>query len=141
MQTSTNTTFIYESNQSKKTIVTFLVGLFILSASSVMDASDKSNQSGGDAILTEEGKDPLRKRMPSRNYLEVIYSNGVLSLHSETYEGVFSLQFDSSRSVETYVVPFINVGESVAIELESGIYKVTAEGEGGIVLSGMMELF
>ncbi|MDE6650370.1 MAG: hypothetical protein K2K45_10625 [Muribaculaceae bacterium] len=127
--------------KQKKSIVTFLVGLFILSVSSVMNASDRSNQSGGDAILTEEGKDPLRKRMPSRNYLEVIYSNGVISLLSETYEGVFSLQFDSSKSRETYAVPFINVGESAALELESGTYKVTAEGEGGIVLSGTMEVF
>ncbi|MDE7097483.1 MAG: hypothetical protein K2O47_08330, partial [Muribaculaceae bacterium] len=94
----------------------------------------------GSAILDLQSRCPRTKRMPSKNHLELIYSDGVLTLLSNYYEGVFSLSFENNESGEYYEIPSIFVGESISFELTSGVYQVDAISTDGTILSGIMEI-
>lgn len=124
----------------KTPIFAVILGICVSSLIPVLAGADNSHSSTGDAILTQQEGRPTRKRMPSRNHLDVVYENGILSLLSESYEGEFSLRFESCFSGESYEIPSISVGESVMFELGFGEYEIIAEGEDGLILSGFMEI-
>ncbi|MDE5871536.1 MAG: hypothetical protein K2H22_06325 [Muribaculaceae bacterium] len=73
--------------------------------------------------------------------MEIFYSDGVLSLLSDYYDGEFSLCFENCESGESHEVSSILVGESVAVELNYGEYVVTAINGDGIMLSGFMQVY
>ena len=125
----------------RKSILSVFTGVIMFTSVPVIASSDKSSQSSGDTILTQYENDPLRKRMPSRNFLEVIYLDGFITIDSYYYEGEFSLSLENCESGECYEVSSIQVGESVPLTLPCGEYQVKAVGMAGIVLSGYMEIF
>ncbi|MDE6549641.1 MAG: hypothetical protein K2L22_11655 [Muribaculaceae bacterium] len=124
-----------------KSVLSIFFGTLVLSLFSVDSRADNGSSSGGDALLTQQVTNPLRKRMPSRDYLEVMYENGVLSLSSNSYEGNFSLSFINIESGESHEVPSIFVGETISIFLPCGEYEVSAMGSDGLVLHGFMQVF
>lgn len=124
-----------------KSILSIVFGISLLSVFPVESYADNGSQSGGDALLTQQEISPDKKRMPSRNYLEVVYENGSLSLFSGCYEGSFSLSFVNLDSGEGYEVPAVSVGGSISIELPCGEYEVSAIGSDGLILVGFMQVF
>lgn len=124
-----------------KLILSVFIGILVLSLFPIESRADNGSSSGGDALLTQQVTNPLRKRMPSRNYLEVTYENGVLSLSSESYEGDFSLTFINIEAGESYEVSSIFVGEAISVDLLCGEYEVLAIGPDGLVFSGFMQVF
>lgn len=104
------------------------------------DSKSESSYSTGSARLTYVGKGSVKKRMPSKYVMEAIYSDGMLTLLSETYEGEFSLSFENCESGESYEVLSIVVGESVLLDLDCGEYEVNAWSEDGTMLSGILEV-
>ena len=94
----------------------------------------------GSMVLYSQYKYPNGRRMPSRNFLELSYSDGVLSLASYTYEGEFSIQLDNTETGESIAIPSISVGESVNAELPCGIYNVSVTGSDGLSFYGCLEI-
>ncbi|MDE5997841.1 MAG: hypothetical protein K2G77_06495 [Muribaculaceae bacterium] len=125
----------------KKSIQSIFIGMIAMTSFPLMASSDISARGNGDAILTTKEEDPLRKRMPSRNIMQLIYFDGMLTLTSDYFEGVFSLSFVNYETDDTYEVPSIQVGQSAPLELEYGEYQVNAIGEDGSHLSGFMEVY
>ncbi len=103
--------------------------------------ADNSSSPGGDAFLTQQEISPRKKRIPSRNYLEVRYENQSLSFLSESYEGEFSLSFTNIETGESYEVPSISVGDSVSFIIPCGEYEVYAIGPDGLILGGFMQVY
>ena len=123
-------------------VLTLAVMLMSLSTFADSGSSQKSNPpANGKAVLSLHKKDPDIKRMPSRNHLDVVYENGMITLLSESYEGDFSLSFINVESGESYEVSSIFVGETISIFLPCGEYEVSAMGPDGLVLSGFMQVF
>lgn len=122
------------------TVLSILIVLMALLIP-VLTYADNGSSSGGGAILTQQEENPLRKRMPSRNHLEVMYENEVLTISSESYEGDFSLSFINIESGESHEVSSIFVGETISIFLPCGEYEVSAMGSDGLVLYGFMQVY
>lgn len=115
----------------------------ISSLSSFADSGSSQNsnsQAEGTVILKLKSKDPTIKRAPSRNCLELQYSDGLLSLYSECYEGEFAITFESCEASESYEIPTMAVGESAILYLPSGEYNVTAVDLEGRTFSGCLIL-
>ena len=124
----------------------FLWMLVVFMASFPLYAESGSSQNSnppanGSAVLRLQSKYKDIKRMPSANCMEIFYSDGVLSLLSDYYDGEFSLCFENCESGESHEVSSILVGESVAVELNYGEYVVTAINGDGIMLSGFMQVY
>lgn len=119
--------------------------LVMCSAMTVYAAPDTTQKSeipaNGEAVLDLDAPHPRTKRIPSRNVLEVVYADGIITLESEYYGGAFSLSFANCETGDTYEVPSIQVGQSAPLELEYGEYQVNAIGEDGSHLSGFMEVY
>ena len=79
--------------------------------------------------------------MPSRNVLEVVYADGILTLTSNYYEGGFFLSLENYESGEIHEIPSIQVGQSAPLELNYGEYQVNAVSEDGTALSGFMQVY
>ena len=139
--------FVLKSNSEhmkkiklSKSVLSIFVGIMTMFIPGLTYA-DNGSSSGGGAILTQQEENPLRKRMPSRNHLEVMYENEVLTISSESYEGDFSLSFINIESGESHEVSSIFVGETRSIFLPCGEYEVSAKGPDGLVLYGFMQVF
>ena len=125
-----------------KLIVMLVIMLTSLPVAAASESSSSTDQpANGAAVLFLQSKIPRTKRMPSKNHLDVVYSDGMVSLISDTYEGEFSLSFKNTLSGESQDIPSIMVGESVFLELMCGEYQVNAIGEDGSVLSGFMQIY
>ena len=122
-----------------KRILLMMIVLFS-SISLSAEESHGSSSSAGSVRLTCLGKGSIKKRMPSRTNIDVVYQDGVLTISSDFYEGEFSLSFENCESGESYEIPSIYVGESVPFELNVGEYQVDAIGVDGTVLSGVMDV-
>ncbi len=106
------------------------------------ESSKNSNPpANGSAVLLLQSKHTNIMRMPSRNFIEVVYSDAILTLTSNYYEGEFSLSFEKYDTGVICEVPSIHVGESVPFELEYGEYQLTAVAEDGTVLTGYMQVY
>ena len=79
--------------------------------------------------------------MPSRTFLEVVYTDGLLTLSSDFYEGEFSLHFEDTETGESHVVSSIYVNEIMPLLLNNGRYDVTATNIDGITLIGSLEIY
>lgn len=118
----------------------FMITSFPISANT--ESRDDSSSSGnGDAVLRQHDEYPDIKRCPSKIILEVVYSDGMLTLISNYYEGAFSLRFENYDTGESHEVSSILVGESIPVQLNYGEYEVKAISEEGIVLSGFMQVY
>ena len=117
-------------------VITTMVPVFADSGSS----NTSNNSTNGGALLDLLAKDPKTKRVPSRNYLEIVYSYGMLTLSSNVYEGEFSFCFDNIETGESVIVPSIYVGESINIELPYGVYNVIATGSDSLSFYGCLEI-
>lgn len=129
-----------------KVLKTMLMAILVVCA--VLPGYAEGSSSGnsdapvnGGAVLDLQAPHPKTKRMPSKNVLEVVYTDGILTLDSNFYEGIFSLSFKNYESGEIYEVPTIQVGQSVPFELVIGEYEVKAIGEDGSLLSGFMQVY
>ena len=105
------------------------------------EAPKNSPSSGrGSIVLNSQYKYPNGKRLPSRNFLQLSYSDGLLSLASYTYEGEFTIQLDNVETGDSVVVPSIFVGESINIELACGFYNVSVTGVDNLSFYGCLEI-
>ncbi|MDE6741845.1 MAG: hypothetical protein K2J58_05895 [Muribaculaceae bacterium] len=125
----------------KRSIRSMLFGLLAVTAFPVMADTDTSSPATGDAVLTVKNEDTLRKRMPSRMILQLVYEDGRVSIYSDFFVGEFSLRFESQECGDNYYLPSIHVGESAPIQLEYGEYYLTAVAEDGTVLSGCLQIY
>ena len=125
-----------------KNVKIFIMMTVLLSSMCAIaaDSKSESSYSTGSARLTYVGKGSVKKRIPTKNVMEVIYCNGMLTLLSDTYEGEFTLTLENAQSGEYYEVSSIVVGESVLLDLSCGEYQVNAWSVGGTILSGIMEV-
>lgn len=127
---------------SKKLILVLVVIATIVVP--VFADSGSSNTSNppvnGGAILNLLAKDPRTKRAPSRNCLELVYSDGMITLSSNVYNGEFSLTLENCETGEKIVIPSIYVGESVNIELPCSVYNVSATGADSLSFFGCLEI-
>lgn len=127
--------------KQRKFFIVLAMSLLCLSAPPIINAATEDTPSStGDAILTEQSGDPFRKRMPSRNFLRLSYSDGLLSLASYIYEGEFIIQLDNVETGESVTIPSIYVGGSVNIEVPSGVYDVSAIGSDSRSFFGCLEI-
>ena len=120
-----------------------ILAIVLTSISTFADTGSSSQpnpSSNGSAVLSLQKKDPDIKRMPSRNVLELQYADGMLSLVSNSYEGDFSVVLVDTETAETFVIPFIYVGETISIELSLGVYYVTANSTDGTEFTGTLEI-
>lgn len=126
----------------KKIFVTVVLMTMSLPALADGQSSGNSNPpANGSAVLKQQSRDPLTKRIPSGLSMEVIYENGILTLTSNHYTGAFSLSFENYETGETYAVPSIQIGESTPLILEIGEYELTVTGEDGTELIGFMQIY
>lgn len=122
-----------------------LLSVFIMTALPIFADSDSSQNTSpssksGDAVLQIKSDKPIIKRSPSKNVLEIIYSDNMLSLTSNYYEGEFTIRFESYETGETVTVPSIFVGDICDIDLDCGEYTVSAERSDGLSFSGYLEI-
>lgn len=132
---------------TRKQIQKILLLLILFMASAVSGFGEDQSQpqqgssgNSGDGILDRLHSDSMRKRMPSRNFLLLNYENGLLSLQSETTEGVFSLELVNSDTSQTYTISSIAVGDCYAIDLEIGYYEVAATDSYDCAYSGNLTI-
>lgn len=123
-----------------------LLSVFIMAAIPIFADSDSSQNTSpssksGDAVLQIKSDKPIIKRSPSKNVLEIIYSDNMLSLTSNYYEGEFTIRFESYETGETVTVPSIFVGDICDIDLDCGEYTVSAERSDGLSFTGYLEIF
>lgn len=96
----------------------------------------QSPTKSGEGILRTVGNSPDRKRSPSHNILELYYENGVLTLTSQTQELVLSMQLINSGTTDVQYISEIAIGESIPVNLDYGIYSVSANSSLGAEFSG-----
>lgn len=132
----------------KTTKIKLMLATILLSALPVFSedqspskSKDESQTTNGCGILETLHKFRDRKRIPSRNRLELIYENGMLTLESETVEGCFSLEIASEDTNVYEYIPGMEIGESVAISLDLGTYSVTASNPDGLEFAGEMIVY
>lgn len=121
--------------------LTMFVAIMATTFSVLAEPQTANTSANGSAALNRLSHYPKTKRMPSGNVLEVVYTDGILTLESNFYEGPFSLSFENNETGEIYEVSAIYVGQSVPLELKCGEYQVNAIGEDGCVLSGFMQIY
>lgn len=92
----------------------------------------------GEGRLEKIKSGSIRKRIPSREFLEIYYDNGFISIQSETCQGSFSLEMSCDSSMRSYGVPAITIGESLSFEIECGEYEVTAVRSDGTTFKGLL---
>lgn len=124
----------------RKTFVNIAIGLLFLSSVPYVMASSDNTSPSGDAIIRERQDDPFRKRMPSRNFLEISYSDGILHLDSKIYDGEYAIKFDNAETGESIAIPSIFVGDYVYVGLDCGIYNVCAVNSDGRSFLGTLEI-
>lgn len=88
-------------------------------------------------VLKESMKDPFVNAC-LHDLIEIHYANEMISLQSETAEGCFSLQLTDIASSLCHYVPYIFVGESASIDLDSGEYEVRAIDSNGQAYIGLL---
>ena len=124
-----------------KSLLMLLLIMISLSARSDDNSNQSTNKhSNGTAILNIQVDEQRIKRMPCKYVLEIQYSDGVLSLFSNYYEGEFSLTLNNIETGESYEIPLLAVGESICIDLEVGEYHVSAVNSMSLLFEGIMEL-
>jgi len=101
----------------------------------------ESPTKNGEGILLLVYKSSNKKRMPSRNFLEIRYDDGLLTLESETMDGSFSLEIAGDENSVYEVIPSMEIGESVSIDLELGQYSVTATDINGMQFASDMIVY
>lgn len=127
------------SNKLALVFIAFVTAISVWADSGSSQSSEPKAQ--GNGVLNLQVHHPKGKRMPSINVMEVEYYDGVITLSSNYCEGEFSLSFTNTDSGESNMLPSIQVGQSVALELEYGEYEVTAVGCDGTMLAGFMQVY
>ncbi len=127
------------ANYLKRILILF--GVLLMSLTGLAEPSSSDPSGNGDAVLVIVETNPIKKRIPSRNFLEVTYSEGSLTLSSNFYEGEYSIQFVNIASGESLLIPSISVGETVTFDLIMGEYEIRAENSEGQIFNGFMEVF
>lgn len=94
----------------------------------------------GTGILRLVSRDSGKKRLPSKNFLDLYYEDGVLTLESTTTDGEFSIDLINLATSQTEYIPAISTGESICVDLDCGIYDITAESNGSATYAGQMEI-
>lgn len=82
-----------------------------------------------------------RKRARSRVYIEIQYTNGYIFLNSNQEGLVLNIEFENCLTGNKEIIPIINVGEYISIELESGYYEMTAKSSDGDVFYGEINVY
>lgn len=97
-----------------------------------------NHQKYGDGRLEKYHESPYRKRMPCRDFMEINYTDEMISLQSETAEGCFSLQLTDIASSQCHYITSLFVGENASIDLDCGEYEVRAIDSNGQTYIGLL---
>lgn len=95
----------------------------------------------GGGILESLKTPSTRKRMPSRDFIEVSFENGLMSLHSENVQGLFNVQLINSETSQTCEILNFNVGDFMMLELNAGQYEVIATSTDNSIYSGIIYIY
>ena len=120
-----------------KTLLVLLAFAAIpVSAKANPESSNDPHQPGNGSTLLNQWQKPSKgHRAPSRNILELKYSDRTMSLYSESFDGEFSIRLENIKTGEAITIPII-VGDPVNIMLDCGEYDVYATNSEGLVFSG-----
>ena len=88
-----------------KLFLVLIVMMASLSISAETDTAHNSTQGNGSAVLNTHHERPKDLRMPSRNFLELQYSSGMLSLFYNYYEGDLSILLVNKKNLESNTFP------------------------------------
>lgn len=102
---------------------------------------NQTKSQNGEGLLKEINKGSIKKRIPSRNFIEVYYENGLLTLQSESASGVYDIELVSSEADSNHTVLGMSIGESIVIDLECGSYYVTANGNDTSTFAGSLLIY
>lgn len=126
---------------SKLSWLTFIVCLMSVLSATAEDRQTTKTESptkSGEGILYSLEYNTDRKRMPSRDVLELYYDGEILAVESPTLEGMFSLQFSNEENGAMEYIPSVFVGETVCIDLDCGSYLITALSVSGVEYYGYL---
>ena len=130
-------------NTKKISRILCMVVIIVTSFSVFADSEHPQNSSSsgnGSALLDLQVQSPKTKRVPYRNYIELVYSNGMLFLESNYNEGEFSVLLQNVENCEEYYVPKIEIGESLSYDLSIGEYHVRAVDSMNRVFDGIIDI-
>lgn len=119
-------------------LVILLMIPLVVSADS--NSSQNPSQGNGSAVLNTYDKSTRGLRIPARYYLELHYSNGMMSLESNYYEGEFDILLYNVDTGNSFAISSIFVGNPICMDLEFGNYLVTAKNIDGLNFSGYLEI-
>ncbi|MCM1296377.1 MAG: hypothetical protein NC311_12630 [Muribaculaceae bacterium] len=92
-----------------------------------LNTTSDNTEKSGTSILRLVKSGSAVKRSPSRNFLELYYERGVLTVLSSTREGEITISLKNNENLETIDIEGIIIGESVYIDLDFGFYNVLIE--------------
>lgn len=118
-------------NVKSLTKLVLSVLLYMISALTVFSDNNQHQESpstnnSGYGFLDSLYKSTNRKRMPSKNAIQIYYMDGILSLMSETCEDSFNLDLLNIETLSESQISDIEVGGCCQIELECGLNEVVA---------------
>ncbi|WP_289772965.1 hypothetical protein [uncultured Duncaniella sp.] len=123
----------------KKYLLAIAISLIsIVGMAQTNTASHDTSTYTGRSILRLVSKGTDRKRLPSNNYIEILYTGGNIILKSGSEEILFELMFENCLTGNIEIIPSIENGESVPVELETGQYELTAKKLDGNIFYGIM---
>lgn len=129
---------------SKLSWLTFIVCLMSVLSATAEDCQTPKTESptrSGEGILYSLEYNTDRKRMPSRDVLELYYEGGILMIDSPTLGGEFSLLISNEETEHIEYLSTVLVGASIGIELNSGVYSISAFSLTGKEFKGKMTIY
>lgn len=111
-----------------KFLTTIILCLLSLGATG-QTATSASASTGkeGRSILRLVSKPSNHKRVPSRLFMEAVYTEGSIVIHSQYDIQIAALIIENVHSGETQILSDVIIGENKAINLDCGQYLLTAE--------------
>lgn len=124
----------------QKFIILVVLCLMSVTSGYSETGNQPSHQKTKDGIgrLDKLTTNSTRKRMPTRDFIDCYYDNGMLTLTSEINISQLSLEIVSTESFQSYTIPAISIDEPVEIDLDYGEYEVIASSEDNTSYRGII---
>lgn len=129
---------MFTINLKKKISVITVVLLSHIVSLGQVPATQPTTSSEGQATLRIVKKDPDRKRLPSKASIGIIYDDGFVCMISNYEDTIYDLNFENLLDGQVYIIPALNVNESIYIDLAPGEYELTATTNDGKSYYGIM---
>lgn len=129
---------------TKQVFQKFIILVVLCLTSVTIGYSETGNQPNhqktkdGIGRLDKLTTNPTRKRMPTHDFIDCHYENGLLTLTSEMNISQLSLEIVAIESFQSYTIPTISIDEPFEIDLDYGDYEVIASLENNTTYRGMI---